>query len=175
MATIDGPHPIHQAHPFRANARFYAPAQVIALLREIARVPALALVVDVDALERSAAAKVDRVMTLALDALSHADVQIVLLSRHDRARAGWLHRGIPRSWSCTNDGAALANLRERLPDVRVIAISDDPELLRALVDRDRGIALGGEELAAANIAATDDASLRAALWWLVDVRSRVAP
>lgn len=159
---------------FRSNARFYAPAHVVELLGDIASVEHLALVVDVDALEGSAFAKVERVMVLALDALTYAKVQVVLVSRHQPDRAAILHRGIPRSW-CLDDVAALAQVRARIPDVRLIVISDNRGLLESLGDRDRGIALGTDDVfARANIATTGDISIRAALWWLVDARSRAS-
>ena len=59
-------------HGLRINAYRYVPSALIELLQEIATQPELCVVVDVDALGRSALARIDRVMLLALDASSRS-------------------------------------------------------------------------------------------------------
>src|SRR5688500_9889005 len=154
MATVD-------PHPFRNNARFYAPPQVMRLLCNIAHAEKLALIVDVDALERSTFARVERIMLMALDALSYVNVQIVLVSRNERAAL--LLRGVPKSW-WVHRGSSLTELRQRIPSIRFIAITDDPGLLETLDDDDRAIGLGlSPEAARTNVLASGDVSVRAAL------------
>jgi len=62
------------------------------VLRDVAGAPQLALVLDIDALERSARARVDRVMLLALAALGRARVELVLAARTEHERALLLQR-----------------------------------------------------------------------------------
>lgn len=157
---------------FRTNARIYASDAVIDLLAGVATEHQIAVVVDVDALEHSRA-RIDRVMVLALDALCHASVQVVLLVRHHRERAAAVHAGLTGAWCCEHGdpGWTLARLRERLLGAPLIAISDDPDLLGHLSGCDRGIAIG-LNLAAVrgNIVPSGDFNVRAALWWIVDAR-----
>lgn len=161
-------------HPaFRTNARIYASDAVIDLLTDVATEPQVAVVVDIDALEHSGATRIDRVMRMALDALCHANVHVVLLVRHQRERAASLRAELTRSWCCERGDTAwtLARLRERLPGVPLIAISDDLDLLESLSRRDRGIAIGpGSPATRGNIAPSGHLNVRAALWWIVDVR-----
>jgi hypothetical protein len=183
-------------HPigFRTNARLYAPENVTRVLDEVARGVTLTVVIDVDALERSALAKVDRVMLLALDALSYAQVQVVLLSTDEAERTAVLHRGVSRSWwlDChagwreramnvvrgdhpISMSQAIARVRERTPGTRLIGISDDPALLDCLTEADRGILLGSEGTAVGpTVTSVRDLAVRAVMWWLVDVRSKPA-
>ena len=149
---------------FRANARFYAPSQVTRQLRALACVPSLALVLDVDALERSVLARVDRVMALALAALSNTNVQIVVIAREHRERARQLHLAVAGSW-CLAHHDVVAHVRGQMPGAPLVVISDEPRLLASLGDEDRGIELSSDE----------DAGVRAMLWWLVDARARSAP
>lgn len=178
---------------FRTNARLCPPDDVMRILRDVVAAPGVAVLVDVDALERRELVEAGRATLLALDALSHAGVQIVLLSQDDE-RAALLHRGVPRSWwfdrRCgwrdreqptrralpIEAPRALAFVRERTLDAPLLVISDDPAWFGALADRDRGISLasGGPVRIHANIAASGAASVRAALWWLVDTRTRAA-
>lgn len=148
---------------FRANARFYAPCQVTRQLRALACAPSLALVVDVDALERSVLARVDRVMALALDALAHTNVQIVLVARAQQERAQALHRAVTGSW-CLEAADVLAHVRDRMPSAPLIVVSDEPHMRANLGDDDRAIDLSDEEV-----------GVRATLWWLVDARARSTP
>src|SRR6185503_6876417 len=89
---------IESTRAFSNNARFYAPEHVTRQLRSIATSDRLALIVDVDALDRSTFARGDRVMTLALEALTHVRVQIVFVSKGAIDRAAALQRSVPRSW-----------------------------------------------------------------------------
>jgi hypothetical protein len=157
---------------FRINARIYASDAVIDVLASVVTERQLAVVVDVDALEHTTA-RIDRVMRLALDALCHANVQVVLLVRHQHERAASVHAGLTGAWRCEHGDArwTLARLRERLPGVPLVAISDDPALLDNLSGRDRGIAIGPVRPAARrNIAPSGAFNVRAALWWIVDAR-----
>lgn len=159
-------------HVFRTNARIYASERVIALLTEVATHARLAILVDVDALERSALARVDRVILLALDALCQLNVQIVLLARAERERAQRMRDRLPLAWCDEHTDArqTTVRVRERMPHVPLIGISDDPALLGELTERDRGILLGDGVRASATIATTSALHVRAALWWIVDVR-----
>lgn len=158
---------------FRTNARIYASDAVIDLLAGVAVEHRVAVVVDVDALEHGGATRIDRVTRMALDALCHANVDVVLLTRHQRERAASIRAELARSWCCERGDATwtLARLRERLPGVPLIAISDDLDLLDRLSGCDRGIAIGpGRSAARHNIAPSGHLNVRAALWWIVDVR-----
>lgn len=158
---------------FRTNARIYASDAVIDLLAGVAIERQVAVVIDVDALEHSGATRIDRVTRMALDALCHANVDVVLLVRHQRERAALLRAELARSWCCERGDPAwtLARLRERMPGVPLIAISDDLDLLDRLSGSDRGIAIGsGRTAARGNIAPSGHLNVRAALWWIVDAR-----
>jgi hypothetical protein len=143
---------------FSNNARFYAPQHLTRQLQSLATSDRLALIIDVDALDRSTFARGDRVMTLALDALARVSVQVVLASRSDRAVV--LQRSVPSAW-CLPTTRVVAETREQLRGARLLAVSDDLELLATLGSDDRGIALTTGEL-----------SVRAVLWWLVDLRAK---
>lgn len=158
---------------FRTNARIYASDAVIDLLAGVATEHRVAVVVDVDALEHGRATRIDRVTLMALDALCHASVDVVLLVQHQRERAASIRAELARAWCCERGDPTwtLARLRERLPGISLIAISDDLDLLERLSGRDRGIAIGSSSAAArSNIAASGHLNVRAALWWIVDVR-----
>lgn len=147
------------------NAPGFAPASVTNVLGPMSGEPRLALLVDVDALERSALARVDRVMLLALGALADAGVQIYLLARYERQRATLLQAGITGA-RCAHP-AAVPDL-----DMPRIAITDDPTVLASLGELDRGVALGRPELACRTIASAGDSAVRALLWWLLEERTR---
>jgi hypothetical protein len=156
----------------RTKARLHAPPTVIELLGELAIQARIAVCIDVDAFARTSLGQADRVMLCALDALCRMGAQIVLLARHQRARAALWHDGLPMSW-CLDHGEpapTLGHVRARLPDVPLVVISDDPDLLSDLVERDRGIAVGAPLPARSHIAVATDPQVRAALWWLVDAR-----
>jgi hypothetical protein len=143
------------------------------VLRERAVAGELVLLLDIDALERSALAKVDRVMVLALTALANANVQIGLLARSQPQRAVALQRGVTSAWCLPAEADTIrVHIRKFLPDAAVIVLSDDPELLRALAPTDCGLALGRPELVAPHIAAIGDTGVRATLWWLLEERLR---
>lgn len=163
-------HRIELTRTFSNNARFYVPERLTRQLQTIATEDRLAVIIDVDALDRSTLAKGDRVMTLALDRLSHVSVQVVLVSKVAMDRAVALQGGISRS-CCLATDRAVAELRAQMPDLRLIAVSDDLELLAMLGPEDRGIALTGSN-PASNIVATGEILVRAVLWWLVDLRAK---
>jgi hypothetical protein len=175
MATIFPADLTHTelARIFRAP-RCYAPDHVTAILHGVVAARDLALLVDVDALERSALARVDRVMQFAFAALSRVRVNVFFAARYERERSLVLQRAIPGA-RYVNRSAALA-----LPVVRdtvaasgpMIMLSDDPPVFDALPAKDRGLALGRPELARANITALADTSVRATLWWLYEERAR---
>jgi hypothetical protein len=164
------------AHPtFRTNARIYASDAVIDLLTGVVTEHRVAVVVDIDALEHSRAPRIDRVTLMALDALCHANVDVVLLVRHQCERAAAIRAELSRSWCCERGDPTwtLARLRERLPGMPLIAISDDVDLLQRLSGRDRGIAIGpGSTATGSHIAPSGHLNVRAALWWIVDARWR---
>lgn len=143
------------------------------VLTPVSRSPYLTLVIDVDTLERSALARIDRVMLLALDGLARAGVQVVLAARHERDRAARLQLAI-REARCLNvgDGAVTEQLREHDGETSVIMVSGDPSLFVGLTACDRGVALGRHELVSSTIAAASDGSVRATLWWLLEARLR---
>jgi hypothetical protein len=161
---------IESTRTFSNNARFYAPEHLTRRLQTIAVADRLAVMIDVDALDRSTFAKSDRVMTLALDALSHVKVQVVLVSRTAMDRAAALQRCVPRSW-CVETDRAVPEIREQMPGCRVIAVSDDVDLLATLAPEDRGIALTCSS-ESSNVVMTGEISVRAVLWWLVDLRAK---
>ena len=152
---------------FVNNARFYAPEHLTRQLQALVSVEDLAMIVDIDALDRSTFARRDRVMMLALDALSHARVEIILASR-GVDRADTLRRGIPRA-RCVQTDRALLEIRERAPETRVIAVTDDRQLLEALGPNDRGMTF--TRASAANVVVVGEISVRAVLWWLVGERA----
>lgn len=143
-----------------ASARRYAAEPVLEFLSGIACDSALALCLDLDALERSTSARVDGVMFLALEALCHSDVRVILLADEPRGRAALVARRVPGS-ACVE--RAVSAVRAQAPRHRLIAISDDRDLLSGLAPEDRGLCLGSQMI---------DVSVRATLWWLADVRSR---
>jgi len=153
----------------RSNARFYAPANVRQLLEKIVHSPDLALVIDVDALERTTRARIERVMVMGLEALARLGVKILIFARTERERASLLQRVVPGSEVV--DAGSYEHVRASSPGA-MIGVTDDMALLRTLRETDRGIVLSCDsDVIAPNVTRADDASLRAALWWLVDARS----
>jgi hypothetical protein len=175
MATIFPADLTHSelARIFRAP-RCYAPDHVIALLQPIVDVRELALLIDVDALERSALARIDRVMQFAFTALSRVATKVFFAARYERERSLVLQRAIPDSRFASRSAAlALPLIRENVASsCPLIVLSDDPPVFDALPPKDRGLALGRPELARANITALADTSVRATLWWLFEERAR---
>jgi hypothetical protein len=169
------------AERFQTNARFYVSEEVRLPLCDIATAPALAVLVHLEAFERSAFARIDRVMRCALAALGRVDVQVVLVSHDEGERGALLHRELTTAWwldlrqgwrdrggggrrASIGLAGAAACVRARMAGVQLIGISDERALLDALTEHDRGIAIGN---------ASVDVSVRAALWWLVDTRARL--
>jgi hypothetical protein len=173
MVAPDAPsRPSNPALPrFTRLARCYAPDRVTAVLVDVATAPQLALVVDVDTLERSALAKVDRVMILALDALAQTGVRVILTASTELERATLLQRCIAAA-TVMGDDLALPQLRKAYPDLRMIVLSESPAWLERVGPRDCGIALGRPELVRANVASAGDTEIRATLWWLLAHRER---
>ena len=152
----------------------YTPEAARAMLEALVGAPGLALLIDVDALERSALARVDRVMQLALAALGTARTAIMLAARYERDRAATLQRSIPGARFLVRPAAtAVPQIDAATPaDTPVIALSDDPAVFDLLAPADRGLALGRPELARPTIASIGDASVRATVWWLYERRAR---
>jgi hypothetical protein len=159
-----------RARAFR-NAHCYAPESVMTVLGGFVALRDLVLIVDVDTLARSALARIDRVMMLALDALAHASVHVVLAARYENERAELVRQGIRGARAINLDDSTLTRLRE-IGLVRVIVLSDDRQLLAQLTHGERGIALGRPELASPTIASIGDVSVRATLWWMLAERMR---
>ncbi len=144
------------------------------VLQEIVGAPEIALVVDIDALERSALAKIDRVMVLAFEALAGAGIRLVLAARETTDRAALLQRVLLRAELADGtDAEVLERLRSTRPDLRAIVLSDDPDLLGRVARCDCGIALGRPELTRANVASLGDTAVRATLWWLAEEHARL--
>ena len=142
---------------FRTKARFYVPPTVTDPLQPMASAATLAVLVDVDALVRRT--QLDRVMLLALQALARTQVQILLVSHDEQIRLGLLRRGVPLSWlSADVPRRAVTHLRSRDRGVPVVALTESSENLEAQYC--------WLDLRSGSIAET-----RAALWWLVQVRS----
>lgn len=159
--------------PFR-HAHRYAPPAVTSVVDDALDAPDVALVVDIDTLDRSALARLDRVMLLALQGLARARVTLGLVARHDRARAALTERAVAQSVVIErhrfDDWLAVRRAR----GARTILLTDDPALLACLRDGDRGLALGRPELANTHIAPLGDTAVRATLWWMLETRSRAS-
>jgi len=156
------------------SPRSYAPNPVMVTLAGIVDSPALALLLDVDALERSALARIDRVMQLALSALAQLRVSVFLAARYERERAAALQRHIRDALYVVRPAPlAVTQVRSAVPvGTPILALSDDPPLFEMLAERDRGLALGRPELVRANVVSLADTSVRATLWWLYEERGR---
>lgn len=155
------------------HARCYAPEAVVKVLAGVSQLQQLTLVIDVDSLERSALARVDRVMLLALDALARAGVNVVLSARFEYERATRLQLAIRGARSMDlREGAVVERIRAHSPDTNIIMVSDNPGQFVGLSAGDRGVALGRHELASSTVAAAGHGSIRATLWWLLEMRMR---
>jgi hypothetical protein len=176
MAALDPPtRPSRPSLPeFTRYARHYAPEPVMAVLGEIVGAARVGIVIDVDALERSALAKIDRVMVLALDALAGSGIKLVLAAREAAERAALLERALGRAEVVdVSDAGVLKSLRVPDPQLRLIVLSDNPAMFERLAFHDCGIALGRPELTRANIATVGDTAVRATLWWLAEEHARL--
>lgn len=142
---------------FGTKARFYTSNAVIEHLRPVADAPTLAVIVDIDALEHRS--PVDRVTLLALQALGHASVHVLLISHDEQRRLSLLRRGIPLAWiSADRPRHLIPHVRQRVRGVRMIAIAPEPDVISQLQPDDRGIDI-------------DSVQIRAVLWWLVHCRT----
>lgn len=168
LQSILGGHAIRHLHHF-------TPPVLRTLLHAVVQHPSLAIVVDVDTLERSALAKIDRVILLALDALARAGVLVVLAARRERNQAELLQHSLPGARVVDGgDDALIARIREERPGTACVVITDDPDLLGSLGAEDRGIALGRPELVRRNVASTGDTAVRATLWWILEERTEAS-
>ena len=142
---------------FRTKARFYASPMVTKPLQPIAGAATLALLVDVDVLEKRT--PLDRVMLLALQALARTQVNVLLVSHDEQIRLGLMRRGVPLAWlSADVPRRALTHLRSRDRGVRIVAMTasgDNIEPHDCWID----------------LRSTSIAETRAAVWWLVHTRS----
>lgn len=155
-------------------ARCYAPDAVAKVLREIATAPTLGVILDVDALERSALARVDRVMLLALDTLAQTGAHILLAARDHQQRARMVSRSLEAPAVIFDAGSnTLFDAHSALPMGRLVVISDNPALLTMITTEDRALALGRPELAGPLISVIGDSSVRASLWCLAHERQRI--
>lgn len=156
------------------RARCYAPDHVTAMLSGLLDARNLALLVDVDALERTTFARVDRVLQLVCTALARLDVSMYLAGPRERERALALQRALPRCTYIVRSAAmAIPFVRATLAShTPLIALSDSVTLFDLLTERDRGLAIGRPELARGNVTAVADTSVRATLWWLYEARAR---
>jgi hypothetical protein len=140
MLSISGPLSTHH------HARRYAPEAVKARWRALARSERLGVVIDVDALDGSIAARIDRVMMLALRSLADAGVTVAFAGLAEYGRSARLAREVPNALATPT----VAELRDRAPDVDWLIVGDDPTLL------------------------AEAGAVRAALWWLLAERTRAA-
>jgi hypothetical protein len=174
MATMSTPRsPGRRSGPL-PTIRSSTPESLTGVLMDVAVDPALVVLIDVPALERSSLAKFDSAMVAVVEALCRVKVQLALLTPHDRELLERIHRELPlaRCFASGEDRDVLARVRERAARGPVLAISDDPDLLTGLAARDRGLALGGSDSPAmGNILRMGDLNVRATLWWLVYVRT----
>jgi hypothetical protein len=154
------------------HAHYYAPDSVMDALDDVICATDVSLLVDVDMLERSAFARIDGVMMLAFDALAHAGVRIVLVTRGPRERVGLLQRRIVGARCACPDDDPITSARAERAGVQVIVLSDSVQMLAGLTARDRGVVLGRPELARANVVSTGDTAVRAMLWWMLEERRR---
>jgi hypothetical protein len=157
------------------GARYYAPDSISTMLTEIAASPELVLVIDIDALEHSALARVDRVMLLAFGELSRSGARLVLAARHEQERARSVQRSLAVPPLLVDAcGTALVTARAHMPDARLLVLSDNPLMLAGLTSTDRALALGRPELAGPGVLPIGDKSVRAALWFLSQARAKAA-
>jgi hypothetical protein len=163
-------------HRPQTESRFRIPDPVASALSDLVTASEVAVIVDVDALERSRYARIDDEMLLTLDALMRARIQVALLSGIGWERARWLHHRLPESWHFEGmvPMFAIADVRTRIPGVRIIAATDQEAICTALAAPDRGLLLSAAALLSipSNSRMIGDVGLRAALWWLVDERTR---
>jgi hypothetical protein len=139
------------------NPRVYAPEHLTRPLESIATAQGLAVFLDVDALGRGSPRTHDRFLTLALDALAHLGVQVVVVARVATDRAVALQRALPPR-------------RPHDPSFRKIVISNDPELLATLGPEDRGFTVMPSPVPSHGVM-SGESSLRLVLWWLVASRA----
>jgi hypothetical protein len=143
---------------FRTKARFYTSSAVIEHLGPVTNAPTLAVLLDIDALERHS--PVDRVTLLALHALARADVHIRLISHDEQTRLSLLRRGIPLAWiSADRPRHLIPHVRQHVRGAQIIAFAHEGDLVPHLAPEDRGVDVSADKI-------------RAVLWWLV--HSRVA-
>lgn len=141
---------------FRSKARFHTSSALIEHLAALIDAPCLAVILDVDALQRRT--PVDRVTLLALQALLRSQVHVILTSHDEQTRLSLLRRGMPLSClSADRLRHLVADVRQRLRGVQLIAVADERDVIPLLLPHDRRVDVGTE-------------AVRAVLWWLVNSR-----
>lgn len=161
--------PVEHSLTASNNPRLCAPEHLTRPLESIAMADRLALIIDVDALGRSSIETGDRSLARVLNALSHVSVQVVVVAKVAMERAVALQRGISRS-SFLDTERAVPQVRERKASLRLIVISNDPELLAPVGPEDRGFTLTNLP-STTHAVLSGESSLRLVLWWLVSRRA----
>lgn len=156
-------------------------------LMPLATASSLAVLIDVDSLCMHLNGRVDRQFIETLRMLAATDAQIILISTRAHELAGTLSASVEGVWSCDRihgwhdlptraDGKlasyalVVTQIRQRLVNARIIAISNEPSLWAALDGQDRTIALRPGDETAVDLAVTSD-ELSDALWCVIDIRT----
>lgn len=143
----------------RSSARFFVPNDLAARVSHLVTARTLVVIVDLDALDRSRFATVDRGLLHLFDAMRFARIQLGFLARTSTEHTSRL-RHVPGSW-WIDDGCPIAFARAHLPDADCVVITDDRDVLMRLGRRDLGLPI------------TDgDHAIRNVLWWLMSERHR---
>jgi len=156
----------HLEAPNRAEAR-----------QELTRITPLAAILDLDntcvPLSTSSDDVLDRSLLLLLDALHAAHIQVAIITRRPRLLVEQMKAQAPQAWWFSDVEASLAEVRERIPGVRVIAIGDDDALpdLHAGDDLAFGVRSAESACSSARLILRGPTAVRAVLWWLVSLRS----
>ena len=143
----------------------------------LARVTSLAAILDLDhtcvPLSTSSDDGLDRSLLLLLDSLHAASVQVAVVTRRPEHLVERMKAQAPHAWWFSDVDAPLAQVRERLPGVRVIAIGDDGAFpdLRAGEDLAFGVRSAESACSSAQLILRGPTAVRAILWWLVSLRS----
>ena len=145
--------------------------------QELACVTSLATILDLDntcvPLSTSSDDGLDRSLLLLLDSLHAASVQVAIITRRPERLVERMKAQAPHAWWFSDVDAPLAQVRERLPGVRVIAIGDDDAFPDLRVGEDLAFGVRSAESArsSAQLILRGPTAVRAILWWLVSLRS----